>query len=239
MSGSVGGAVCYTKGVIKPCEVCGVEMECVRSTKNTCSSACRAALSKMNNGVIRPPKRALPVGTKWCPKCETAQPLDNFYMSSAGRYFSYCKPCKQVAQNEWKRTSRGLPPDTELLSGTRAAVGTTRVDSAGYVLEKVGTCKSDHPRADKNGWVYQHILVMERELGTPVSRDFTIHHRNADRSDNRPENLELRVGPHGKGGDVIPALLATPTHRDEAVRVLVGMGYTVTPPPTSQYTGKV
>lgn len=205
-------------------------MECQRSTKKTCSNACRAALAKINNGVLRTPKKALPEGTRWCPKCETAQPLDNFYTSANGRVFSYCKPCKRRYQCEWKRTSRGLPPDAPLHAGTKASLGSTRFDTAGYVLEKVGTDRSAHPRADKNGWVYQHILVMEREIGTAVGREFTIHHRNADRKDNRPENLELRVGPHGKGGDAIPTLLAVPSHRETAIRVLTSLGYVVTPP---------
>jgi hypothetical protein len=46
-----------------------------------------------------------------------------------------------------------------------------------------------HPRANKAGQVYEHIVVMERILGRPITVEEQIHHRNHVRHDNRPENL--------------------------------------------------
>lgn len=39
--------------------------------------------------------------------------------------------------------------------------------------------------------VKQHRWVMEATLGRPLARDEHVHHRNGDKTDNRPENLEL------------------------------------------------
>lgn len=86
----------------------------------------------------------------------------------------------------------------------------------GYVIIKA----SGHHRADKYGWTYEHILVAEKKYGFLITREFTVHHRNGERSDNRPENLELRYGNHGKGADVLPALLRLPEMRAVARQIL-------------------
>lgn len=49
----------------------------------------------------------------------------------------------------------------------------------------------DHPRADKRGYVLEHIVVWERETGSPVPEGCCIHHLNGNKSDNRIQNLCL------------------------------------------------
>jgi hypothetical protein len=53
----------------------------------------------------------------------------------------------------------------------------------------------DHPRA-VNGYVREHILVMEKYIGRYVRIDEDVHHIDGDTRDNRIENLQLMT--HGE-----------------------------------------
>jgi hypothetical protein len=61
-----------------------------------------------------------------------------------------------------------------------------RVDfESGYVW-----CWSDDIYAEA-----EHRLVMTTVLGRPLQDGESVHHKNGIRDDNRPENLELWIGP--------------------------------------------
>ena len=54
-----------------------------------------------------------------------------------------------------------------------------------YVL-----CRN-HPRCTINGYVAEHILVMEKKLGRRLSTSDSVHHINKIKTDNRVENLRV------------------------------------------------
>lgn len=46
-----------------------------------------------------------------------------------------------------------------------------------------------HKRADKSGYVMEHIVVFEKETGINIPENCCIHHLNGIKDDNRIENL--------------------------------------------------
>lgn len=48
-----------------------------------------------------------------------------------------------------------------------------------------------HPNATKSGYVMEHILVMESQIGRALRPKEVVHHINKIRNDNRAENLLL------------------------------------------------
>lgn len=59
--------------------------------------------------------------------------------------------------------------------------------SKGYIAVYVPS----HPYASKAGRVLEHRLVMEKELGMYIPKNFAVHHINGIKDDNRIENLAL------------------------------------------------
>jgi hypothetical protein len=54
--------------------------------------------------------------------------------------------------------------------------------------------------------IQEHRLVVEQQLGRPLLPGENVHHRNGDRADNRPANLELWLTHQPKGGRVADLL---------------------------------
>lgn len=66
-------------------------------------------------------------------------------------------------------------------------------------LHRTGYIVVPNPRG---GQTVQHRLVMEEHLGRPLEKYERVHHRNAIRSDNRLDNLELWTTNHPNGSRV-------------------------------------
>lgn len=73
-----------------------------------------------------------------------------------------------------------------------------RISSYGYIMER----HPEHPFCQKDGFVLQHRLVAEKYLLTPensvcingemyLNPKYEVHHKNFDRTDNCPDNLEV------------------------------------------------
>ncbi len=98
----------------------------------------------------------------------------------------------------WRRGD--ITRETKLGEKNPLWKGGRTISSSGYILIH----KPNHIRAGKNGYVYEHILVLEQKLGHSLPKGWVGHHLNGKRDDNRPNNLEAM--PNKKHNLLIPIM---------------------------------
>jgi hypothetical protein len=98
-----------------------------------------------------------------------------------------CEYCKKPKETRKDSPARFCSVSCSRKIRKGLAEGNERVSHAGYI--EVYT--PFHPRARKNGYVFKHILVMEKELGRYISIEEEIHHKDENKQNNDPSNLEI------------------------------------------------
>ena len=66
-------------------------------------------------------------------------------------------------------------------------IGKKSINSKGYIKIYF----PEHPKSDKWGYILEHDLIMECNIGRWLNEDEVVHHINGIRNDNRIKNLKL------------------------------------------------
>jgi hypothetical protein len=187
------------------CKQCGKSFQRKYERKEIpqfCSMACNGA---SRTGARRAAARELRTGScRICGEQFTTRNPAKLYCSTACQQQRATKPsadCEYCGTQFVPRTASSRFCSRPCLhAGSRRErsaswKGGRYITGDGYVK----VYEPEHPGADSMGYVSEHRLVMERKLGRPLTSKETVHHKNNTRDDNRPENLQLRQGRHGKG----------------------------------------
>jgi|SRR5437868_9633497 len=90
------------------------------------------------------------------------------------------------------RKQRNLPLDTPCLNPN---YGRGYRINSGYKSLR----NPNHPNAAKDGYVFEHVVIMSQFLKRPLKKGETVHHKNGFKDDNRIQNLELWSHSHPYG----------------------------------------
>jgi len=109
--------------------------------------------------------------------------------------------CIYCGKERWVQLVKGGKPANlrcfRCFSGGRGAENSPNwkggrfVKNKGYILLKIYPDDFFYPMAQKDGYVFEHRLVMAKHLGRCLHLWEIVHHKNHKKDDNRIENLQL------------------------------------------------
>lgn len=141
----------------------------------------------------RPPMIRSADGDRICYVCKTrlAQPKSARCNPCIERMLR--KKCIDCGETISRRASRCRTCNGRLVRESPIRTG-RMVTNKGYVMVHQTIIPPEDrgsPRINARGYILEHVLVMEQQLGRRLRPGENIHHLNGIRDDNRPENLEL------------------------------------------------
>ena len=134
---------------------------------------------------------------KFCPDCHNRERAKYAQYKYLWKNNNRCNDCGKLISDKAKRChSCGAIYLNKHHRGTNSPnwKGGKCYDSDGYIR----VLNRSHPRAEKSGYVYQHILAWEEFNKMPLPENYIIHHLNGRKDDNRIRNLQAlpRKGHH-------------------------------------------
>ena len=120
-------------------------------------------------------------------------------------FASYSRPknkpqefCTQSCKNKFLASTRTFYFKSEKGEKAHRWKG-GRIERRGYILVYAPDHHSIAGRGTKRKYVLEHRIVMEKKLGRPLESHERVHHKDGDKKNNDPSNLELWQFGHPTG----------------------------------------